>query len=147
MEATEKSKVILHIDDDEDDRMLVKEAIRAFDSSIKVIEIDDGEKGLDYLMKAKNQEDKPCLVILDLNMPKMDGKLVLTEIKKDAQLSLIPIVIFTTSSSELDKTFARKQRVQMITKPPTSTRLTEAIAELITNCDGGEVMSSGMSDV
>jgi CheY-like chemotaxis protein len=137
MEATEKSKVILHIDDDEDDRMLVKEAIRAFDSSIKVIDIDDGEKGLDYLMKAKNKGDKPCLVILDLNMPKMDGKLVLTEIKKDAQLCLIPIVIFTTSSSELDKTFALKQRVQMITKPPTSTRLTEAIAELITNCDGG----------
>lgn len=135
MQATGKPKIILHIDDDEDDRMFVKEAIHDFDSSIRVIDIEDGELGLNYLNDAKQNGDMPCLVILDLNMPKMDGKLVLKEIKKDEDLSSIPIVIFTTSSSEVDKTFAKKERVEMITKPPTTNRLTEAIARLITYCD------------
>lgn len=115
--------------------MFVKEAIHDFDSSIRVIDIEDGELGLNYLNDAKQNGDMPCLVILDLNMPKMDGKLVLKEIKKDEDLSSIPIVIFTTSSSEVDKTFAKKERVEMITKPPTTNRLTEAIARLITYCD------------
>jgi CheY-like chemotaxis protein len=61
----------------------------------------------------------------------MDGRMVLTKLKTNYDLCKIPVVLFTTSSSELHKSFAEKQQVELITKPPSVSRLTEAIQKIM----------------
>jgi CheY-like chemotaxis protein len=99
--------LILIADDDEDDRMFTKEA---FDENFKEKEIrfvTDGVDLLDYLRRRNQYSDpasspRPSIILLDLNMPKMDGREALKEIKSDPKLRKIPVVILTTSKSEQD---------------------------------------------
>jgi CheY-like chemotaxis protein len=90
-------KIVLHIDDDQDDRYLVGKAINNIDPSIIVREAQDGMKAIEFLNQAKLFGDLPCLIILDINMPIMNGYDTYNEISKDNDLAAIPIVIFTTS--------------------------------------------------
>lgn len=131
----EQERLILHIDDDEDDRMLVREAIEKIDSQIVLEQASGGLEGIHLLREAKRTGHLPHLIILDLNMPGMDGKEVLLEIKKDPDLARVPLVLFTTSSSELDRLFAYKQEVEMITKPPNSAALIRAVNRMLEKCD------------
>jgi CheY-like chemotaxis protein len=131
---TRDHRIVLHIDDDEDDRELVREGIFQKDKNIILRQVDNGKAGLSFLQQAKEFGDLPCLIILDLNMPKMDGRQVLAEIKKDQQLASIPLVIFTTSDSSMDKHFAAKEGVQLITKPPTLNILSRAMDKLLSFC-------------
>ena len=62
-------------------------------------------------------DELPCLVVLDINMPRMDGKQTLVALQKDEDLSAIPVVLFSTSSSALDKSFSKAKHVELITKP------------------------------
>ena len=87
-------------EDDLDDQLLIKEAL--LESGLKpdtIVFVQDGQALLNYL---RTSESKPSLILLDLNMPKMDGREALREIKKDATFSHIPVVIFTTSKNEDD---------------------------------------------
>lgn len=127
-------RIVLHIDDDEEDRELLKEAIHKYDSNIIVRQVDNGKAGISFLKQAKEFDDKPCLVVMDLNMPGMDGREVLKEIKKDQQLFSIPLVIFTTSSSEMDKLFAKKEGIEFVTKPHTYQELSKLVERLISHC-------------
>ena len=127
-------KVILHIDDDDDDREIVKEGLEAIDDNITVKEFSNGDAGLAYLKESSKTNELPCLVILDINMPGMGGKEVLNEIKKDPALAQVPVVLFTTSSSDLDKDFAESKGVQMITKPPRLNEVMEVIGRLLKKC-------------
>ena len=99
--------LILIADDDEDDRMLTKEA---FDENFEEKEIrfvNDGVELLDYLRRKNKYANpasspRPSIILLDLNMPKMDGREALREIKSDPKLRTIPVVILTTSKAEQD---------------------------------------------
>lgn len=132
-------KQILYIDDDDDDRFLVKEAIESYGGNLELNEATSGVDGIGYLEEAITQNNLPCLVILDLNMPGMDGKETLLALRKDEHLKDIPVVIFTTSSSQLDKTFCDKNGVQMITKPLDFTKLSETIKTMLGYCKGEEL--------
>lgn len=98
---------ILMADDDPDDRMMTKEA---FDEARLGNHLDfvfDGEELMDYLYrrgkyKELNNRPLPGLILLDLNMPKKDGREALKEIKTDANLKRIPVVILSTSKAEED---------------------------------------------
>jgi CheY-like chemotaxis protein len=101
------SIVILMADDDEDDRLMTREAFKEarLDNELRFVE--DGEELLDYLRyrgKYSNPDDAPCpgLILLDLNMPRKDGREALEEIKADPNLKRIPIVVLTTSKAEED---------------------------------------------
>ncbi len=95
-------------DDDADDRMLMKEALDINKLSNTIHFVEDGEELMHYLYKQgkfKTQTTfRPGLILLDLNMPKIDGREALKLIKSDRDLKRIPIVIFTTSRSESDVT-------------------------------------------
>jgi CheY-like chemotaxis protein len=108
---------ILHIEDDEDDRAMLAEAVKQTDRLLEVRSACNGQEGLDILAQSASFNELPRLIILDLNLPGIDGRGVLKEIKKSTVLSSIPLVIFTTSSSELDQIFAAKEGVQLYTKP------------------------------
>lgn len=111
------TKKVLCVDDDEDDQMIVTETIQEVDGSLEVVTALNGVEALKILEEAKSNNDLPCLIIMDINMPLMDGKQTLVEIKKDKALDNVPIVMFTTSSSQLDIAFCQQYGVDFITKP------------------------------
>jgi len=94
-------------DDDEDDRLMTKEAFEEARLANDLRFVEDGEELMDYLHrrgKYANPEDspRPGLILLDLNMPKKDGREALKDIKADADLKRIPIVVLTTSKADED---------------------------------------------
>jgi len=86
---------ILLVDDDEDDRKLFIEAAGDFDKSIKCIAAVDGQEALQYLSDAANAV--PDFIFLDLRMPGLSGQQCLEEIKKDARLVSVPVIVYSTS--------------------------------------------------
>ena len=96
----QSSKPILLIEDDDVDVMTVKRALKDLRVSNQLVPISDGEEAIEYLKKESNT--KPCIVLLDLNMPKMDGAEFLKTLKADKTLKKIPVVILTTSNSDRD---------------------------------------------
>ena len=102
-----KSVLILIADDDEDDRMFTKEAFEENYLLNEIRFVNDGVELIDYLKrrdKDTNPADspRPGIILLDLNMPKMDGREALKEIKSDPLLRSIPVVVLTTSKAEQD---------------------------------------------
>jgi CheY-like chemotaxis protein len=98
---------ILMADDDPDDRLLAREAFEEARLSNEVRFVEDGEQLLDYLNRrgpwaAPGAAPRPGLILLDLNMPKKDGREALEEIKRDPALRRIPVVVLTTSKAEED---------------------------------------------
>ncbi|MEI6507076.1 MAG: response regulator [Bacteroidota bacterium] len=98
---------ILIAEDDEEDRMLTKDALKESLLVNRVDFVENGEELMDYLNNKGPYSDKqkfplPGLILLDLNMPKKDGREALKEIKSDPLLKKIPVVVLTTSKAEED---------------------------------------------
>ena len=98
---------ILYADDDPEDRMLVKEAWEENRLANPLHFVEDGEELMDYLRRRGKyvdlkDEPMPGMILLDLNMPRKDGREALQEIKADPRLRLIPVVVLTTSKAEED---------------------------------------------
>jgi CheY-like chemotaxis protein len=98
---------ILYADDDAEDRMLVKDAWNESHVANEMVFVEDGEQLMDYLHRRGKYAELagsplPGLILLDLNMPRKDGREALKEIKSDPRLRSIPIVILTTSKAEED---------------------------------------------
>jgi len=107
MSGTPKTSVILMADDDADDRLLVQDAFAESQFGGELRFVQDGEELLDYLLhrgkyEAQAQAPRPRLILLDLNMPKKDGREVLREIKADLDLRRIPVIVLTTSHADTD---------------------------------------------
>lgn len=107
---------ILYAEDDLDDLFMVKKAFEVHDH-IQVMHASNGEEALQHLFSMHNDDVKPCLIILDINMPILNGREALTKIKNVEEFKEIPVVLFSTSSSSVDKQFAEKYQVELITKP------------------------------
>jgi len=95
---------ILLVDDNQGDVALTLEAFREGKVSNTMHVVDDGEKAIFYLRKQGEFADAvtPDIILLDLNLPKKDGREVLREIKSDPKLRRIPVVVLTTSAAEQD---------------------------------------------
>lgn len=109
--------VILCVDDDEDDLLFIKEAIRSQKKSFAIKEANDGSEALQYLNQSLTDKVLPCLIIMDVNMPKMNGKQTIDKIRENEHMSRIPIAIFTTSSNEADRKFFEDKGIHFFTKP------------------------------
>ena len=94
------SKPILLAEDDDVDAMTVKRAFKDLQVANKLVRAADGEQMLEYL-RTENSEE-PCLILLDLNMPKMNGIEFLKIVKADEALKRIPVIVLTTSLDERD---------------------------------------------
>ncbi|WP_040547538.1 response regulator [Pedosphaera parvula] len=110
-------------EDDSDDRLLAKDAATECGLGVDVRFVEDGAELMDYLKRRGKYIDpaaaaRPDLVIIDLNMPRKDGREALKEIKLDAELKKIPVVIFTTSRADTDISLAYQLGANsFITKP------------------------------
>jgi CheY-like chemotaxis protein len=124
---------ILIADDDEDDCMLAREALVESRLVNELRFVKDGEDLMDYLHRRgkyiqESNAPRPGLILLDLNMPKKDGREALTEIKSDPNLRQIPVVVLTTSKAEED--IYRSYDLganSFITKPVTFSSLVEVM--------------------
>jgi CheY-like chemotaxis protein len=125
---------ILICDDDADDRMLIMQALEEAHVSNTVNCVEDGEQLLDYLYQRGDYggevglAPRPGLILLDLNMPRMNGREALQIIKNDASLSDIPIVVLSTS--RLDEDIVRSYKLgvnSFISKPVTFSGLVDAM--------------------
>ncbi|SPE61066.1 Response regulator receiver protein [Verrucomicrobia bacterium] len=99
--------VILMADDDSDDQLLVKDAVTECGWEGSLLFVQNGEELLDYLFRRGKymqlaEAPRPGLILLDLNMPKKDGREALRAIKNDAELRRIPVVVLTTSKADTD---------------------------------------------
>jgi CheY-like chemotaxis protein len=95
---------ILLVEDDPGDELITREALEHNKFKNKLHVAHDGQEGLDFLYRRNGFEDapRPDLILLDLNLPKYDGRQLLEKIKSDAELARIPVVVLTTSSAEED---------------------------------------------
>jgi CheY-like chemotaxis protein len=127
---------IVLAEDDEDDRELIRAALHDSRLEEQMHCVGDGQELLDYLRRSSRTSTdtpRPSIILLDLNMPRMDGREALAEIKADPALRTIPVIVLTTSTSELDVHDAYGLGASSyITKPVTHDTLTEvmgAVAE------------------
>ena len=107
MSTSAKPIVILMADDDADDRLLAKDALAECDFANDLHFVENGEELMDYLRRRGSSSQvpptpRPSLILLDLNMPKKDGREALREIKSDPDLRKIPVVVLTTSKADTD---------------------------------------------
>ena len=111
---------ILVVDDDDADALMIEEALEATDPHSAVRRVTDGREALDYLRRVGKFADahRPDLILLDLNMPRMDGRETLEAIKTDDQFKAIPVVILTTSGATPDIVSSYQHRANAyVTKP------------------------------
>ncbi|QJW99673.1 response regulator [Frigoriglobus tundricola] len=131
-----KPITILMADDDPDDRQLTREAFEENHLANDLRFVEDGEELLDYLNRrgkyaAPGAAPVPGLILLDLNMPRKDGREALQEIKSDPRLRNIRVVILTTSKAEEDVVRSYDlSAASYITKPVTFERLVEVVRAL-----------------
>jgi CheY-like chemotaxis protein len=135
-ERIKQSITILMADDDDDDRMLAKKALRGSRLANDMRFVGDGDELLRYLRRRAPYANgidapRPGIILLDLNMPKMDGREALSEIKADPVLRQIPVVVLTTSRAEQDIFRTYDLGVNsFITKPVTFEGLVEVMQAL-----------------
>jgi CheY-like chemotaxis protein len=95
------NKPILLVEDDQVDTMTVKRALKEIHVTNPLVHVENGEEAVNYLKDP--QREKPCIMLLDLNMPIMNGIEFLQVVKHDDQLKRIPVVVLTTSEEQQDK--------------------------------------------
>ena len=131
----EKLGRILMVEDDPKDVELSMTALEDYNLANEIVIARDGEEALDYLFcRGKFQDrssDNPAVILLDLKLPKVDGLEVLREIKSDAKLRLIPVVVLTSSKEEKDMVTSYKLGVNAyVVKPVDFHEFVNAIKEL-----------------
>jgi len=129
MEEVKLAEILL-IEDNPGDARLTQEALKDGKMKINLSIVYDGEEGTDFLFKRNKYADapRPDLIILDLNLPKKNGREVLAEIKNDDSLKMIPVIILTTSKAQEDilKTYNLHANCY-ITKPIDLTKFFEVV--------------------
>jgi len=138
------SKPVLLVEDDTIDAMTVQRAFRDLKVGNRLVHVHNGEEALDYLNEAGNE--MPCVILLDLNMPKMNGTEFLEAVKVSGPLRRIPVVVLTTSNEERDVVESFRRSVAgYIVKPVDYQKFVEAIqtidlywtlSELPSQCEG-----------
>lgn len=126
--------VILCVDDDEDDLFFIKEIIESQGHTFEIKEARNGLDALNYLQEGQKKNEMPCLIIMDMNMPRMDGRQTISKIRENKELARIPIVVFTTSSNTAHQKYFETQGINFITKPFDYKVFTKEIINLLAYC-------------
>jgi CheY-like chemotaxis protein len=126
---------ILLVDDDPEDRAIIKDAMAMHNAEDFIHFAENGEQALDILEKSLPVHGVPCLVVLDLNMPRMNGLETLRQIKQHEKLNEIPVVIYSTSINPLEKEKCiRLGALDFFTKPISFQESKETAQKLLSFC-------------
>ena len=121
--------IVLYADDDSDDLELVQDSFSLYSKNVEVVTMRDGSQALSDLNRLSDDDPLPCLIILDINMPVINGKEVLKNLRDLPRFETVPVVLFTTSSLPQDEKFAKKYNAGFVTKPLDVSQM-EVITEL-----------------
>lgn len=133
----EFKSIILYAEDDEDDQQLIKESLSKYSSDVEIIIRNNGVEAVSYLNNLSTSDPSPCLIILDINMPRMNGIEALKQIRRNKRFAKTPAILFTTASQQQDKNFATEYQAGFITKPIDSTQMKRIAETFIEHCEKG----------
>ncbi|HEX5151683.1 MAG TPA: response regulator [Parafilimonas sp.] len=122
-------KNIMFVDDDQDDIEIFSDALRNLDPGVEITVAENGLKALDML-----NNKRPSLIVLDLNMPFLDGKQTFEKIKANPQLENVPIIIFTSSINPADRAMFDESGISFLSKPDTVAGVDCAVAVMLDHC-------------
>jgi CheY-like chemotaxis protein len=123
-------KVVLLIDDDKEDQEIFSDAVREVDESVSFLSEFNSDQAIDNIFAMK--DTRPEIIFLDLNMPRLNGKQLLADLKKDPDMSKIPVVMCSTFFGERDVVeIARLGAVHHLVKPTKFNELCQEIARIL----------------
>ena len=131
MEITKK---ILCVDDDVEDLSFPSDVISDIHPEYEIVQLQNGIEAINYLSTAKANKQLPNLVLLDINMPFLDGKETLEKIRTDLELENLPVIIFTASRNPNDIALFKSKGVEMYTKPSEYSTLQNLVKKLLLQC-------------
>ena len=129
-----KKHFILWAEDDPDDMAMFRRIVEEAEHHALVLGANDGREVLACLQLMRKEKNFPCLIILDLNMPALGGRETIGLIKQEEDLVHIPIVVFTTSNSYVDRNFCDRFKVPLFTKPTSVDELKATIRQMLRLC-------------
>src|SRR5206468_1801308 len=103
-----KTRYIIFADDDPDDLELITGFFKQYNQQVNVLELKDGKEVLKFLNDFSSSLDLPILIVLDINMPRLNGKDTLRSIRQNSRFQNIPVIIYTTSTNRVDEEYCRK---------------------------------------
>jgi len=124
-------KIVLVIDDDDDDRLMINEALNELNPDLHVGSAASGTEALALLKELQDLGKLPSLIIVDYNMPVMDGKETMNQIRQIPAFKDIPIVIYTTSRSEQTRKVAEMLNTDMVSKAATLNEVKQQVARML----------------
>lgn len=133
-ESNLSKSIVLYADDDTDDIELVRDAFAQHASNVELVTFSNGVEALAFLNRLTPLDPSPCLIILDINMPLLDGKEVLSRLKGMKPFEAVPAILFSTSSQRADREFANRFGAGFITKPLSAHQMETIIEEFIEHC-------------
>lgn len=108
---------LLYAEDDDDDVMFLRDVLTHYDIHKKLVTVSNGYDVMKHLQEVREGKAYPCLIILDLNMPKLNGLQVLELLKTDDLYRLIPVLVLTLNASEKDIDYCKLMGTEIIHKP------------------------------
>src|SRR5689334_12157037 len=109
-QSIEPKSIVLYADDDPEDRELVTEAFTPYSHHVEVVTFPDGMSLLAHLRNLPPFDPTPCLIIIDINMPLLNGRESLQQLRQMDRYDSVPVVLFTTSSMPQDRNFAQRYK-------------------------------------
>jgi CheY-like chemotaxis protein len=132
----EKERYLLYADDDEDDKAILVEMMRRINPEIGVVTTENGLQAVKFLESIEDKRPLPCCIVLDMNMPIMNGTQTLETIKKNPVYKDIPVFLFSTSNNPSDVAATSELGAEaFITKPYGQKELLEVCEEFADYCN------------
>lgn len=126
--------LVLYADDDHEDIELVSEAFRHYSQNVELVTFSDGVEMLNYVRTIDPLQPAPCLFIIDINMPGVNGKETLKRLRKIEEFADVPAVLFSTSTLPADAAFAKVYNAGFVTKPLYLEQVHQIIDQIIEHC-------------
>jgi len=126
--------LVLYADDDPDDIQLLSEAFQVYSNDLELMTFTDGMELLTFIETIDPFYVAPCLFILDINMPRLNGKETLRRLRRLDSFADVPAVLFSTSSLPADAAFAKNFNAGFVTKPLHTSQVHLIIDEIIEHC-------------
>lgn len=133
-QALPPKSLVLYADDDNDDIELVRDLFMPYESLVELVAFPNGRTLLDYVQRQPPLQPQPCLIILDVNMPVMDGMQTLKSLRQLEEFREVPVVLFTTSNLPHEAAFAKNYGAGFITKPVHIVQLRQLVDQMLHHC-------------
>ena len=134
-----EKRLIFYAEDDADDRFIFEDAFFNYRDRVEIRDFRDGLELINYLHTTQNTP--PSLIVLDINMPRLDGRETLRILRRHPAFSHTPIALLTTSSLDCDAEFARKHNAMFFTKSMNHSQMQRITSQLLAYCEAAVQMA------